>query len=103
ICVTNDSGPMHLAAALGTPLVAVFGPTDPVWVGPYGRPHAVVRVPLACSPCYLRKLRECPNDHKCMKQVSAAMVIERARAILDEAARAPAGSLSLPVHVNRAV
>jgi len=82
ICITNDSGPMHLAAALGTPLVAVFGPTEPVWVGPYGSPHAVVRVGLPCSPCYLRKLRECPYDHACMRQVSAEMVIDRARQIL---------------------
>lgn len=98
ICITNDSGPMHLAAALGTPLVAVFGPTDPVWVGPYRAAHAVVRVPLACSPCYLRKLRECPNDHACMKQVSASMVIERAREVLSETGRARASSIPLPVH-----
>jgi len=101
ICITNDSGPMHLAAALGTPLVAVFGPTDPVWVGPYGSPHAVVRVDLACSPCYLRKLRECPNGHACMHQVSAAMVIDRARQVLGTslapAAPAQAGRVALPV------
>jgi lipopolysaccharide heptosyltransferase I len=82
LCVTNDSGPMHLAAALGTPVVAIFGPTDPVWVGPYGKPESVVRVGLKCSPCYLRKLRECPYDHACMRQVSAEMVIERAHRIL---------------------
>jgi lipopolysaccharide heptosyltransferase I len=86
ICITNDSGPMHLAAALGTPLVAVFGPTDPVWVGPYGQARSVVRVGLACSPCYLRKLRECPYDHACMKQVSAEMVIARAHEVLGQEA-----------------
>ena len=43
VCVTNDSGSMHLAVALGRPVVGVFGPTDPVWIGPYGRPRAVVR------------------------------------------------------------
>ena len=84
LCVTNDSGPMHLAAALGTPLVAIFGPTDPVWVGPYGKPESVVRVGLECSPCYLRKLRECPYDHACMRQVSAEMVIERAKQVLGD-------------------
>ena len=84
LCVTNDSGPMHLAAALGTPLVAIFGPTDPVWVGPYGKPESVVRVGLECSPCYLRKLRECPYDHACMRQVTAEMVIERAKQVLGD-------------------
>jgi lipopolysaccharide heptosyltransferase II len=88
ICITNDSGPMHLAAALGTPVVAIFGPTDPVWVGPYGSPRSVVRVGLPCSPCYLRKLRECPYDHACMKQVSAEMVIDRAHEILGDSVRA---------------
>ena len=77
MCVTNDSGPMHLAAALGAPLVAIFGPTDSLWVGPYGNPEAVVRVGLECSPCYLRKVRECPFGHRCMKEVTPAMVIDR--------------------------
>jgi heptosyltransferase-1 len=76
VCLTNDSGSMHLAAALRRPVVSVFGPTDPVWIGPYGQPEAVVRADLACAPCYLRKLRNCPHDHACMKQVPAARVIE---------------------------
>jgi len=82
ICVTNDSGPMHLAAALGTPLVSIFGPTDPVWIGPYGRPEAVVRAGLDCSPCYLRRLRDCPHGHGCMHQVTPEMVIRRIERIL---------------------
>jgi lipopolysaccharide heptosyltransferase I len=82
ICVTNDSGPMHLAVALGKPVVSVFGPTNPVWVGPYGRAEAVVRADLPCSGCYLRKLRQCPYDHACMKQLSATTVIERVENIL---------------------
>jgi ADP-heptose:LPS heptosyltransferase len=77
VCVTNDSGSMHLAVALGRPVVSVFGPTDPLWIGPYGRPHAVVRADVPCAPCYLRKLRFCPNGHACMNEVTAAMVIER--------------------------
>jgi lipopolysaccharide heptosyltransferase I len=77
ICVTNDSGSMHLAVALGRPVVSVFGPTDPIWIGPYGRPEAVVRAELPCAPCYLRQVRRCPNGHACMTQVSAAMVIDR--------------------------
>jgi lipopolysaccharide heptosyltransferase I len=82
VCVTNDSGSMHLAVALGRPVVSVFGPTDPVWIGPYGRPEAVVRVELPCAPCYLRKVRRCPHGHACMNEVRGDMVIERLRRTL---------------------
>src|SRR5262249_31251646 len=82
LCVTNDSGPMHLAVALERPVVSIFGPTDEIWVGPYRRPDAVVRAKLACAPCYLRVLRRCPNDHACMRNVSAQAVIERAELLL---------------------
>lgn len=82
ICVTNDSGAMHLAVALGTPVVSIFGPTNPVHIGPYGQPQAVVRVDLPCSPCNLRDLSQCPYGHACMQQVSAAMVIERLESAL---------------------
>jgi lipopolysaccharide heptosyltransferase I len=51
LLVTNDSGPMHLAAAVGTPVVAVFGPTDPRKIGPYGRGHQALRADVDCSPC----------------------------------------------------
>jgi lipopolysaccharide heptosyltransferase I len=84
ICVTNDSGSMHLAVALGRPVVSLFGPTDPVWVGPYGRPQAVVRLDIPCSPCYLRKLSHCPHDHACMKQLSSPSVIDRIEMTLAE-------------------
>ncbi|HEV2950234.1 MAG TPA: lipopolysaccharide heptosyltransferase II [Gemmataceae bacterium] len=81
ISVTNDSGSMHLAVALNRPVVSVFGPTNPSWVGPYGRADAVVRVNLPCSPCYFRRLSQCPNDHACMKQISPEQVIERIQAV----------------------
>jgi lipopolysaccharide heptosyltransferase I len=87
VCVTNDSGPMHLAVALGRPVVSVFGPTDPVWVGPYGRPDAVARVDLPCSPCYLRRLARCAHGHACMQGVTADMVIERLERALSAVAR----------------
>ncbi|MBV8174950.1 MAG: glycosyltransferase family 9 protein [Verrucomicrobia bacterium] len=77
VCVTNDSGAMHLAIALERPVVSVFGPTNPVQIGPYRRPRAVVRADLACSPCNFRRLSQCPHGHACMAQVSAAAVIER--------------------------
>jgi len=82
ICVTNDSGPMHLAVALGRGVVSIFGPTDPVWAGPYRRDSAVVRAELPCSPCYLRRLNQCRHDHACMQQVSAGTVIERVESML---------------------
>ena len=65
LLVTTDSGPMHLAAAVGTPVVALFGPTNPQRTGPYGEGHTVIRADLPCSPC-LRK--ECPNT-KCMQDI----------------------------------
>jgi len=82
ICVTNDSGPMHIAVALDRPVAAIFGPTDTIWAGPYRRDGAVLRAELPCSPCYLRRLSECPNDHACMNDVSAAAVIERVEGIV---------------------
>jgi lipopolysaccharide heptosyltransferase II len=91
LCVTNDSGSMHLTVALGKPVVSVFGPTDPLWIGPYGRPHAVVRAEVPCSPCYLRKLRHCRHGHACMLQVTPAQVIERVEKIL-------AGISDSPMH-----
>jgi heptosyltransferase-1 len=82
ISITNDSGPMHLAVALDRPVVSIFGPTDPVWIGPYRRADAVLHVDLECSPCYLRRLKHCRYDHACMRNVSPPAVIERAESIL---------------------
>ena len=91
VAVTNDSGSMHVAASLGKPMVSVFGPTNPVHIGPYERPESVVRVDLPCSPCNYRRLSQCPFDHACMKQVTSAMVVERVRKILSTAKSHPAG------------
>jgi heptosyltransferase-1 len=77
VTVTNDSGSMHLAVALETPVVSIFGPTNPVHIGPYGRPEAVVRLDLPCSPCNYRRLRQCPYGHACMEQLTAGMVLDR--------------------------
>jgi len=90
ISVTNDSGPMHLAVALDRPVVSIFGPTDPVWIGPYRRADAVLHADLECSPCYLRKLKHCHHDHACMRSVSAPAVIERAERILSASQQRPA-------------
>jgi heptosyltransferase-2 len=62
--------------------VTVFGPTDPLWVGPYRQPRSVIRTGVDCAPCYFRRLRQCPHDHVCMKQVGAAEVIDRIEELL---------------------
>ena len=76
MALTNDSGPLHLTTALGCKVVALFGPTNPIWVGPYRRPEAVLNAHVACSPCYLRDLARCPNDHACMRELTASRVID---------------------------
>jgi heptosyltransferase-2 len=65
--VSNDTGPMHLAAAVGTPVVAVIGPTDPGATGPLGE-HVIVRRETSCAPCLKRR---CPTDHRCMTAITA--------------------------------
>ncbi len=77
--LTNDSGAMHVASALGVPTVAVFGPTDPWATGPKGPCVRLVREPLDCSPC---KLRVCPIDHRCMRRISAEAVARAALELL---------------------
>jgi heptosyltransferase-2 len=79
LLVTNDSGPMHVAAALGVPLVAVFGPTDWRETAPVGEARRLVREPVFCSPC---GLRECPIDHRCMKSVTVDRVVDAAEELL---------------------
>jgi heptosyltransferase-2 len=77
--LTNDSGAMHIASALGTPTVTVFGATNHLTTGPTGPCARVVRENVSCSPCLLR---ECPIDHRCMTGVSAARVIEAAAELI---------------------
>jgi heptosyltransferase-2 len=68
VVIANDSGPMHLAAAVGTPVVAFFGPTDPGRTAPTGAPSRVLDRYVFCSPCFLK---ECPYGHECMKEITA--------------------------------
>ena len=79
LLLTNDSGPMHVASALGVPTVAIFGATDHEATGPTGAWSRVVREPVECSPCLLR---ECPIDHRCMLRVSASHVMKEASELL---------------------
>jgi heptosyltransferase-2 len=64
--VTNDSGPMHMANALKTPVVAIFGPTDPRMTGPFQQPSVVIKKDVPCWPCLYRS---CPYDHRCMMKI----------------------------------
>ncbi len=73
--LTNDSGPMHIASALGVRTVVVFGATDEFATGPTGVSSRVVRQQVECSPCLLR---ECPIDHRCMTRVTSDQVVESA-------------------------
>jgi len=82
IYLTNDSGPMHIASALGVPTVVIFGATDDEATGPTGPRSCVVREPVECSPCLLR---ECPIDHRCMTRVSARRVADAALGLVDVA------------------
>lgn len=68
----NDSGPMHIAAAMGIPVFAIFGPTDPLKTGPYGEGHTIIRNDVSCSPC---RRRRC-NDWRCMIDLKAETVYE---------------------------
>lgn len=78
--LTNDSGPMHIASALGVQTIAIFGATDDEATGPTGAHSRVVRRPVECSPCLLR---ECPIDHRCMTRVTAAAVTQAARGLVE--------------------
>ena len=72
LVVTVDTGPMHIASAVGTPVVALFGPTAPWRTGPYGDNHIVIRKALSCSPCFKRV---CPTDNECMRDITTEEVL----------------------------
>jgi len=80
LAVTTDTGAMHLAAALGTPVVALFGPTAPWRTGPFGAGHQIVRLELECSPCFKR---QCP-DPRCLLDLPVAAVQAACEKILSQ-------------------
>jgi lipopolysaccharide heptosyltransferase I len=85
VVLSTDTGPIHIAVAVGTPVVGLFGPTSPASTGPYGEGHTVIRVDLACSPCFKKTCRTRQYEkHACMLRLSVAEVI---RAVLDQVAR----------------
>ncbi len=74
VLLTNDSGPMHLAALVGTPMVAIFGPTSPAKTGPYTRAARILQdTTLECVPCFQRKCKL--GDHRCMGNVTVETVV----------------------------
>jgi heptosyltransferase-1 len=73
LVISNDSGPMHIAAAFGVPVVAIFGPTSPERTGPYGEGNIIIRREETCSPCFKKRC----EDLKCMKGITVATVLER--------------------------
>jgi heptosyltransferase-2 len=75
--LTNDTGTMHLADFIGTPLVAIFGSTEPILTGPRSPRSKVIRQKVECSPCFLR---ECPIDFRCMEEIPMEQVVA---AVLD--------------------
>ena len=75
--ISNDSGPIHIAAAFKIPVVAIFGPTNPLRTGPYGSGHEMVRPNIHCSPCYKKNCR----DLKCMTDITVERVLEAVRAL----------------------
>jgi heptosyltransferase-1 len=78
VLITNDSGPMHLAAAVGTPVVAIFGPTDPRKIGPYGKGHVVLQHTGECSACRTGR----KGTHSCLEAISVEEVIETVKNLL---------------------
>lgn len=76
VCLTCDSGPMHIAAAVGTPTVALFGPTDPVRHRPSGVGHTVIEKSVSCRPCYKRTCHRRDTPHLCMQKIGTDEVVK---------------------------
>lgn len=79
LLVTNDTGPAHIASALGRPTLVIFGPTNPLTTRPFSTVGEIIHHPPICAPCMLR---DCPIDHRCMTAISPDEVFERATPML---------------------
>ena len=87
VLVTNDTGPRHVAAALGTPVVSIFGPTDPAWTEIGFDRERIVRVDVPCGPC---QLKVCPLDHRCMTRIHPRRVVDNVAELMTPVVRASA-------------
>ena len=90
VLITTDTGPMHLAAAAGAPVVALFGPTAPWRTGPFGSGHKILRAEMACSPC-LKK--HCDREQACMGQITVDQVVRATVEMLHGSQRKAADGL----------
>ncbi len=81
VLITNDTGPAHIGAALGTPTLVIFGPTNPLTTYPFSAKAQVIREPPDCAPCMLR---DCPIDHRCMTAISPSQVFQKTLAVVAE-------------------
>ncbi|MDD2708817.1 MAG: glycosyltransferase family 9 protein [Verrucomicrobiae bacterium] len=81
--ICNDSGPMHLAAAVGAPVAAIFGSTEHRHTGPLGTGHRILHHPMDCSPCYQK---ECPKNLECMRAITVEEIEKALQSILAEKA-----------------
>lgn len=79
VLITNDTGPAHIGAALNTPTLVIFGPTNPLTTYPLSPSAEIIRHPPDCAPCMLR---DCPIDHRCMTAIEPEEVFERASALM---------------------
>ena len=84
LLITNDTGPAHIAAAMGRPTLVIFGPTNPLTTRPFSSKAELVRHPPDCAPCMLR---DCPIDHRCMTAISPEEVFQHAQAVLAQGPR----------------
>ncbi|MEJ2689423.1 MAG: lipopolysaccharide heptosyltransferase I [Deltaproteobacteria bacterium] len=82
VVISTDTGPMHIAAAAGTPVVALFGPTAPWRTGPYGKGHLIIRTACACSPCYKKSCAL--GTTACMQDIAVEEVVAAAKTALTQ-------------------
>ncbi len=84
VLVTNDSGPMHIAAARQVPTIAIFGPTDYPATRPWEAPHLLINHPVPCSPCFLES---CPIHHPCMREIDGFDVSEAVLKLVNQSGK----------------
>ena len=98
LLVTNDTGPAHIASALGRPTLVIFGPTNPLTTRPFSPFGEIVREPPDCAPCMLR---DCPIDHRCMTAITPNSVFARAHELLSKKPEHACQSTPLAEAINK--